>query len=118
VQQLAAGLAFVPLTLVVPESPIHWTTRGVIALLYLVVFGSIVGYSAYIYALDKLPVPVVSIYTYVNPVVAVSLGWLFYREPFGQRELIAMLVIFAGVALVKKFSQEPARQLAAEAERV
>jgi len=70
-------------------------------LFYLVTFGSIVGYSAYIYALDRLPVAVVSIYPYVNSVVAVALGWLFYREPFGAREAGAMLVIFTGVALVK-----------------
>ena len=44
---------------------------------------------------------VVSIYPYVNSVVAVSLGWLFYREPFGTREAAAMLVIFTGVAVVK-----------------
>ena len=65
------------------------------------IFGSIVGYSCYAYVLDKLPVAVVSIYPYINAVVAVGLGWLFYREPFGQRETLAMLVIFAGVALVK-----------------
>src|SRR5437588_158615 len=65
------------------------------------IFGSIVGYSSYAYALDRLPVAVVSIYPYVNSVVAVALGWLFYREPFGRREALAMLVIFAGVALVK-----------------
>jgi drug/metabolite transporter (DMT)-like permease len=82
--------------------------RGVGALLYLVVFGSIVGYSAYIYALSHLPVTVLSIYPYVNPVVAVILGWLFYREAFGVREAVAMLIIFAGVALVKRYS--PARE--------
>ena len=43
----------------------------------------------------------VSVYPYVNSVVAVALGWLFYREPFGAREAVAMLVIFAGVGLVK-----------------
>jgi drug/metabolite transporter (DMT)-like permease len=103
VQQLAAGLTFAVLALLFRENPIAWSFRGVAALLYLVVFGSIVGYSAYIYAMDKLPVAVVSIYTYVNPVVAVFLGWLFYREPFGAREAAAMTVIFAGVALVKKY---------------
>jgi drug/metabolite transporter (DMT)-like permease len=64
-------------------------------------FGSVVGYSAFIYSMEHLPVAVVTIYNYVNPVVAVILGWLFYREPFGRREAAAMLVIFAGVALVK-----------------
>ncbi len=103
VQQLAGGLAFLPLTLLFPEHPVHWSARGVAAILYLVVFGSIVGYSAYIYALDRLPVAIVSVYPYVNSVVAVTLGWLFYREPFGLREAAAMAVIFAGVAIVKRF---------------
>jgi drug/metabolite transporter (DMT)-like permease len=101
VQQLAAGLAFLPPALLVHEHPVHWSARGVAALLYLVLFGSIVGYSAYVYAMDKLPVAVVSIYPYVNAVVAVTLGWVFYREPFGTREAAAMAIIFAGVAVVK-----------------
>jgi len=78
--------------------------RGVLALGWLVVFGSIVGYSAFVYVMEKLPVSVVSIYNYVNPVVAVILGWLFYREPFGFREAVGMAVIFVGVAVVKRFS--------------
>jgi drug/metabolite transporter (DMT)-like permease len=69
-----------------------------------VVFGSIVGYSAYAYALDRLPVAIVSIYPYANAMVAVALGWLFYREPFGVREALAMTIIFAGVAIVKRYS--------------
>jgi drug/metabolite transporter (DMT)-like permease len=101
VHQLAAGLAMTPFALVVREHPIAWSARGVVAILYLVCFGSIVGYSSYAYALDRLPVAIVSIYPYVNAVVAVTLGWLFYREPFGMRETAAMTVIFAGVAIVK-----------------
>ena len=101
VQQLAAGLAFLPPALLIQEHPVHWSTRGVAALFYLVFFGSIVGYSSYAYAMDKLPVAVVSIYPYVNAVVAVTLGWVFYREPFGTREAAAMAIIFAGVAVVK-----------------
>jgi drug/metabolite transporter (DMT)-like permease len=81
---------------------IHWSARGVGALVYLVTFGSIVGYSSYVVALQRLPVAIVSLYNYVNPVVAVILGWLFYREAFGVREAIAMVVIFLGVALVKR----------------
>lgn len=101
VQQLAAGVAFLPVALLF-RGEIHWSARGVGALLYLVTFGSIVGYSSYVVALQRLPVALVSLYNYVNPVVAVILGWLFYREPFGVREGIAMLVIFLGVALVKR----------------
>ena len=104
VQQLAAGLAFALVAAVVKEQPAVWTVQGVGAVLWLVLFGSIVGYSAYVYALDKLPVALVSIYTYVNPIVAAALGWLVYREPFGRREALAMAVIFTGVAVVKRFS--------------
>jgi drug/metabolite transporter (DMT)-like permease len=105
VQQLAAGVVMAPFALAFPLHDLHWSARGVAALLYLVVFGSLVGYSAYIYAMDRLPVAIVSIYPYVNAVVAVALGWLFYREPFGLRESVAMLVIFAGVTLVKRYAR-------------
>jgi drug/metabolite transporter (DMT)-like permease len=111
VQQLAAGLVFVVPALVVPHKPIVWDGRGIGALLWLVVFGSIVGYSAYVYALDRLPVALVSIYTYVNPVVAAWLGWVFYREPFGRREALAMAVIFIGVAVVKRYNAGPRKDL-------
>jgi len=102
VQQLAAAVIVLPFALAIPQAPVHWSARGVTALLYLVVFGSLVGYSAYAYAMDRLPVAIVSIYPYANAVVAVFLGWLFYREPFGRRELLAMAIIFAGVAMVKR----------------
>lgn len=102
IQQLAAGLAFTLAAASIPEGSIQWSFRGVSALLYLVTFGSIVGYSAYLYALSRLPVSLVSIYTYINPIVAAVLGWLFYREPFGKREALAMAVIFVGVAIVKR----------------
>jgi drug/metabolite transporter (DMT)-like permease len=46
------------------------------------------------------------VYPYVNAVVAVTLGWLFYREPFGAREAVAMAVIFASVAAVKRYSRK------------
>jgi len=108
VQQLATGLAFfIPAMLAKPH-PSTWSARSAGAVAYLVVFGGIVGYSAYIFALDRLPVSVVSIYNYVNPVIAVFLGWLFFREHFGVQELIAMLIIFVGVALVKRYSLPPA----------
>lgn len=107
VQQLAAGLSFLPFVLLFHGHSVHWKLRGVLALFYLVIFGSIVGYSAYIFALDRLPVAVASIYPYVNAVVAVTLGWLFYREPFGMREGAAMAIIFTGVALVKRYSRKP-----------
>ena len=106
VQQLAAGLMLAPFAMLIPEQPVHWSARGVTALLYLVVFGSIVGYSAYAYALDRLPVAIVSVYPYVNAIVAVALGWVFYREKFGLREAIAMVIIFASVGVVKRYARK------------
>lgn len=107
VQQLAAGLAMIPVAAVSGNWTIHWSTRGVLAICYLITFGSLVGYSSYVYAMDKLPVAIVSLYPYVNVLVAVTLGWIVYREPFGPREMMAMVVIFTGVALVKRFSYKP-----------
>lgn len=78
-----------------------FSLRTFLAFAYLTIFGSIVAYSAYVYALSKLRTSVTSLYAFINPAVAVFLGWLILREPFGWRELIAMLVIFGGVALVQ-----------------
>ncbi len=101
VQQLAAGLAtFVPAALL-EKFPHAISVRSEIAIAYLVVFGSLIGFSAFIYSMIHLPVAIVSIYTFVNPVVAIWLGWLFFREPFGTRELIAMIIIFGGIALTR-----------------
>ena len=108
VQQLAAGLILAPFAAAIPQHPIHWSARGIGAICYLVIFGSIVGYSAYIYALDRLPVAIASIYPYVNSVVAVALGWLVYRERFGWMEAVSMVIIFSSVALVKRYARKPA----------
>jgi len=105
VQQLAAGLAMAPVAALAPHHAVEWSTRGVGALFYLVIFGSLAGYSAYVYAMDRLPVAIVSIYPYINAVVAVTLGWMFYREPFGWREALATVVIFVAVALVRRFAR-------------
>lgn len=80
---------------------IHFTSRSLAAFLYLVVFGSVIAYGAYVYALSKLPTSVVSLYAYVNPVVAVYLGWLILDERITPNAIAGMLVIFAGVALVQ-----------------
>ena len=98
---LASGLiSFVP-ALAFEKAPHSISWQPMAGFFYLVIFGGIIGYSAFVYAMDRLPPAIASIYTYVNPIVALFLGWLFYREPFGWRQLTAMLLIFAGVALVK-----------------
>jgi len=112
VQQLAAGILCIPITLLAPHREIVLSFRSVAALVYLVIFGSIVACSAYIYALDRLPEAIASSYPCINAVVAMWLGWLFFREPFGLREAAAMAIIFAGVAVVKsQTGRAPARRL-------
>ena len=89
----------------------RFTPRTLGAFLYLVVFGSIVAYGAYVYALSHLKTSTVSLYAYVNPAVAVFLGWLILDEPLGWNAIAAMIVIFAGMALVhtgRKPATEPA----------
>jgi drug/metabolite transporter (DMT)-like permease len=103
VQQVATGFAFILPALLEPQ-PAVWTTRATSAVLYLAIFGGIVGYGCYMTALSQLPLSVVSIYTYINPVVAVFLGWFVYSEPFGFREGAAMIVIFVGVWMVRRAS--------------
>ena len=76
------------------------TRRGLGAVLYLVVFGSWVGYTAYIWLLKHVPSTKVSTYAYVNPLVAVFLGWLVLSERLDGYTLAGAAVIVAGVALV------------------
>jgi drug/metabolite transporter (DMT)-like permease len=76
------------------------TMRSVLAFVYLIVFGAIVGYSAYIWLLRVTTPARVSTYAYVNPVVAVVLGWAFAGEALTARMGIAAVVIVAGVALI------------------
>jgi drug/metabolite transporter (DMT)-like permease len=104
VQQFATGLAFVIPALLQSRTAV-WDAKGIGAVVYLAIFGGVIGYSAFIFSMDRLPVALVSIYTYVNPIIAVLLGWVFYREAFGWREVVAMLIIFAGVAMVKQSSR-------------
>ena len=107
VQMLWAGLILTLLGTILGEwGGMRFSARSGGALLYLVVFGSIVAYSAYMYAIQKLPLPLVSTYSYVNPIVALVLGWLVLSEPLGWREGGAALVILLGVALVKTSPKE------------
>ena len=91
---------FIP-ALLAESHPHNVSARSAYAVVYLVIFGSLLGFSAFIYAMARLPVALVSIYTFVNPIVAVVLCSILFREPFGREKAAAMIVIFAGVAIVK-----------------
>jgi len=77
-----------------------WTWRGAGAIAYLIVFGSWVGYSAYIWLLNHVPTSKVATYAYVNPVVAVFLGWLVLRERVDGYIVAGTVIVIAAVALV------------------
>jgi drug/metabolite transporter (DMT)-like permease len=104
-QQLAAGLMFLAIATVSGEwNELAFTARSAGAILYLVIFGSIVAFSAYVYALRHLPIATVSLYSYVNPIIAVVLGTLLLSEPFSSRTLVASALVFAGIAVVRSAS--------------
>jgi drug/metabolite transporter (DMT)-like permease len=82
---------------------LHWqhvSTTSIVALLYLIVFGSLVGFSAYVWLLRSAPLSLVSTYAYVNPVVAVILGGIFLGEAITARLVIAGGIIVLAVALI------------------
>jgi drug/metabolite transporter (DMT)-like permease len=85
-------------------SRVVWTTRGVAAVGYLIVGGSLIGYTAYIYILGHAPTAKVSTYAYVNPVVAVFLGWLVLHEKIDGYILAGSAIIIASVILVTSSS--------------
>jgi drug/metabolite transporter (DMT)-like permease len=80
---------------------LSFSTRSASALAYLIVFGAIVGFSAYAYALKHLPVAFVSLYAYINPIIAMVLGTVILGEPLGPRTLIAAAVVLVGMWLVR-----------------
>ena len=113
VQQLATGIVYLIAALIL-HSRANWNARGIGAAIYLAIFGGIVGYSAFVYSMAHLPIAIASLYTYINPAVAVALGWLFLREPFGWKESVAMVIIFAGVAIVKRQQSVAVQELRAD----
>ena len=78
----------------------RWTVPALSAIGYLIVFGSWIGYSAYIYLLEHVPTPKVATYAYVNPIVALFLGWLILQEQVDVFMLVGTVIIIASVALV------------------
>lgn len=102
-QMLAGGVALTATGLLTGEvSRLSFNLTGVGAMLYLIFFGSIIGYSSYIYVLQKWPASKASTYAYVNPVVAVFLGALILQEPLTLNVFISAAVILAGVYMVQR----------------
>jgi len=118
-QMLSAGAALLALGVVAGEGArMRWSAidaGAMAALAYLVLFGSVLAFSAYGWLLGVCPPTRVATYAYVNPVVAVLLGWWFAHEPLTARTIAAMAVIVAGVVIVNTAraaspSQPPANE--------
>jgi drug/metabolite transporter (DMT)-like permease len=77
-----------------------WTSEVVFALSYLILIGSVTAFSMYAYTLSKLPITIASLYSYVNPLVAVVLGWFVLEEKLNLKIGIAFLVTVTGIYLV------------------
>ncbi|HEX8278723.1 MAG TPA: EamA family transporter, partial [Segetibacter sp.] len=120
VQMLAAGVVSVLAGLAGGEqkqmalSHVCWQSAA--ALLYLVIFGSLVAYMSYIWLLSVRPAAMVGTYAYVNPVVAVFLGWLVADEKISVQQIVALIVILAGVILVNFAPQPKKVKIVKEAE--
>jgi drug/metabolite transporter (DMT)-like permease len=84
-----------------------WTWRGVAAVAYLIVFGSWIGFSAFIWLIQNVPMSKVATYAYVNPVVAVFLGWLVLHERIDGYILAGSAIIVIAVSLVTRAEVRP-----------
>jgi drug/metabolite transporter (DMT)-like permease len=103
VQMLFGGAMMLVAGTVLGEWPrVHLEGRGLLALGYLILVGSIGGFVSYIYALQHLPVATVSLYAYANPLIAVVLGAALLDEPFTMRTVASMAIVFTGMVLVRR----------------
>lgn len=111
-QMLAGGSLLLILALISGDagrlnlSNASWTSIG--AFFYLLVFGSLIGFTAYSWLLNNVTPSMATTYAYVNPVVAVFLGWLIAGEPLTRRILFAAAIIISSVILITTFGREPA----------
>lgn len=104
IQGLAGGLLLIPIGMALSDgeslNPADWSTRSLLGLLYLVVFGSIFGYTAYVWLVANVPLGTVATYAYVNPLVAITLGVVFLHEVVTWQIAVGAAVILTSVAVV------------------
>jgi drug/metabolite transporter (DMT)-like permease len=107
-QMFISGIVIVSLTevtgLSVSIAEIPWRSWAAIG--YLVIFGSVITFVAYLYALQNLPTEQVSIYAYINPIVAVILGFIIFNEPLNAFIVMGVLITLYGVYLVNKTAKK------------
>jgi drug/metabolite transporter (DMT)-like permease len=105
-QMLCAGMMLGVVGIARGERIHAVSTSSLLAVAFLVVFGSLIAFTAYGWLLKNAATPLLSTYAYVNPAVAVFLGWAFAGEHVGGREVAAGLVILSSVAMLA-FAREP-----------
>lgn len=102
-QMFFGGLWLIPFSLAFDDlRTVSWSAEAGYSMLYLILFGSIVAYASYSYALRKLPMTIVSMYAYVNPLVAVVLGWLVLDEKLNALIGVAFILTVAGIYTVNR----------------
>jgi len=103
IQMLASGTMLLSVATMTGEwSALHFTTRSFSALVYLTLAGSVVAYTAYLYTVAHLPLTTVSLYAYINPLIAVLLGAALLGEPLSPRIAVASLLVLGGMALLRR----------------
>jgi drug/metabolite transporter (DMT)-like permease len=102
-QMFFGGIFLIPMTLIFDSyKNITWTPAVGGSLLYLIFIGSVAAYASFSYAIKKLPMTIVSLYAYINPIVAMILGWLVLGEKLNVRIGIAIVITIAGIYIVNK----------------
>ncbi len=103
IQMLAGGAGLMFVAGITGElTRITFTQSSLLALLYLIIFGSLVGYSSYIYVLANWSATKAGTYAYINPIVAIVLGFIILNEPITFKMIISMIIILLGVFIVQK----------------
>jgi drug/metabolite transporter (DMT)-like permease len=102
-QMFFGGIWLIPGALIFDDlTKVSWSVEAFYSLVYLVLIGSVVAYACYTYVLRKLPMTIVSLYAYVNPIVAVILGWLVLGEKLNTQIGIAILITVTGIYIVNR----------------
>jgi drug/metabolite transporter (DMT)-like permease len=102
-QMLFGGIFLIPFSLALDDyRKINFSGSVVFALTYMILVGSVAAYACYSYAIKKLPMTIVSLYAYINPIVAVVLGWLILSEKLNVQIGVAIFITIAGIWLVNR----------------
>ncbi|NLR91659.1 EamA family transporter [Flammeovirga agarivorans] len=110
IQMLCVGLLSMVISFLLDEKLVPHTTQSgleaLYGLIYLIVVGSLIAYFSYVWLLKVLPPSIVGTYTYINPAIAILLGWWFLKETVSVQKVLALLLIFIGVVLINYYKSK------------